>query len=37
MLAVISPWNGLVYWLDLVGVENEIDHLLKDRSLMSKS
>ncbi|XP_057247484.1 uncharacterized protein LOC125492502 [Beta vulgaris subsp. vulgaris] len=24
MLAVISPWNGLVYWLDPAGVENEV-------------
>lgn len=24
-LAVISPWNGLVYWLDPLGAENEIN------------
>ncbi|XP_021727245.1 uncharacterized protein LOC110694378 isoform X2 [Chenopodium quinoa] len=25
MLAVISPWNGLVYWLDPLGAENKIN------------
>lgn len=24
MLAVISPWNGVVFWLDPAGVENDI-------------
>lgn len=24
MLAVISPWNGTVFWLDPAGVENDI-------------
>ncbi|XP_021775522.1 uncharacterized protein LOC110739375 [Chenopodium quinoa] len=24
-LAVISPWNGLVYWLDPLGAENKIN------------
>ncbi|XP_021734873.1 uncharacterized protein LOC110701547 [Chenopodium quinoa] len=26
-LAVISPWNGLMYWLDPLGAENEINSL----------
>ncbi|XP_057531707.1 uncharacterized protein LOC130809879 [Amaranthus tricolor] len=24
MLAIISPWKGLVYWLDPAGVENKV-------------
>lgn len=24
MLAAISPWNGIVFWLDPAGKENEI-------------
>ncbi|KAL6577486.1 hypothetical protein OROMI_009814 [Orobanche minor] len=29
MLAAISPWNGVVYWLDPAGVENEIRDVAK--------
>ena len=24
MLAIISPWRGLVYWLDPAGVDNDV-------------
>ena len=34
MLAVISPWNGLVFWLDPAGIENGIrefaEHLINE-------
>ncbi|KAL6547337.1 hypothetical protein OROMI_023058 [Orobanche minor] len=29
MLAAISPWNGVVYWLDPAGVENQIRDVAK--------
>lgn len=29
MLAVISPWNGLAYWLDPAGIDNGIPEFAK--------